>query len=44
MCNNSFIIHLHRISEVKKGKKMGGKCSPDLASRFLGVPSEPLNS
>ena len=44
MCNNSFIIHLHRISgeknydeegkEMKKGRK---KCSSDLAGFELGA-------
>ena len=48
MCNNNFIIYLHRISgeknydeegkEMKKGKKTGKKeCSPDLARFEFGV-------
>ena len=45
VCNNSFIIHLHRISgEKEEGKEMkkerktkGKKCSSDLAGFELGA-------
>ena len=47
VCNNSFIIHLHRISgekkydeegkEMKNERKRGEKCSLDLAGFELGA-------
>ena len=48
MCNNSFIIHLHRISEeekiMMKKKAKEAQTWLDLNQHFPGVASEPLYS